>query len=796
MTKGRRIAAWPAIVFALAALTAGWFAALAPSAASAATGKRVALVVGIANYQSVAPLKNTTNDADRMAAMFERLGFEVVKAMDPGRGKFEEALRSFGAKARQAEASVFFYAGHAIEVEGRNWLLPADARLETKQDLRFEAVDVEAVLDQAQAARIAVMFLDACRNNPFATRIASGDTRAAATRGLARIDPAAGVLVAFATAPGQVALDGAGEHSPFTEALLKHIETPGLEIRQLMARVRSDVRRATRDQVPWEQSALEGEFYFRTPAVQPVAAPAPALAAAPPPPPALDPEALFWDSVRGSESEAEISAYLEKFPTGLYASLARNRLAQLKQARAAKTAALASPSPAPAPAAPAPAPTPQGAAPPATAPAPIVAPPIAAPPEPLSRQSVASGAPTLPPAPQSAAPVAPRPETPPSPPIAAPVAGAPALDEGKLVAALAPLGPEAAGREARAYLAAGGFKAMALSPTGAGVWRVAGRDGAAEAEESALEGCQFVNRTPCTLVAAGDRAGGPELRSMARLFYSGGVHRDWIPFVSTATRASAEIAAYGERAGGKAIAVRPDGRTAIRFAAEQRAAEEAALKGCGEGCFLYAAGASIVLSRRATTPLAPAAVAALTPPPAPSPPAVDRGALVKQAKAQLKRVGCYAGAEDESWDAGAKKALADLGRASKRAFPQEPGTDLVTALAKEEGRVCPLVCQRGFVAQGESCVEIVCGEGEVKNSKGVCVVAPVARPKPQRPERPVVRRPPPEERPVVRRPPPVREVVRPAPPRPRPVVTRPRPEPSGGGGGGRCFTAGGRQYCS
>ena len=782
MTKGRRIAAWPAIVFALVALTAGWFAALAPSTASAATGKRVALVVGIANYQSVAPLKNTTNDADRMAAMFERLGFEVVKAMDPGRGKFEEALRSFGAKARQAEASVFFYAGHAIEVEGRNWLLPADARLETKQDLRFEAVDVEAVLDQAQAARIAVMFLDACRNNPFATRIASGDTRAAATRGLARIDPAAGVLVAFATAPGQVALDGAGEHSPFTEALLKHIETPGLEIRQLMARVRSDVRRATRDQVPWEQSALEGEFYFRSPAAQP--APAPALAAAPPPPPALDPEALFWDSVRGSDSEAEISAYLEKFPSGLYAALARNRLAQLRQARAAQVAGL-SPQPAPAVA-------PQPAS-PAVVAAPAVPPPppLATPPESLSRQSVAAAPPSPAPAPQSASPVAPRPVTPPAAP-AAPPAPTAALDEARLVAALAPLGPEAALREARAYLAAPGFKALALAPTGAGFWRVAGRDGAGEAEESALEACQFVHRTPCTLVAAGDRAGGPELRSMARLFYSGGVHRDWVPFVSTQMRASAELAAYGERAGGKAIAVHPDGRLAIRFAADLRAAEEAALQGCGDGCFLYAAGASIVLSRRATTPVAPAAVAALTPPPAPAPPAVDRGALVKQAKAQLKRVGCYAGAEDENWDAGAKKALADLGRASKRAFPQEPGADLVAALAKEEGRVCPLVCQRGFVAKGESCVEVVCAEGEVKNSKGVCVAAPVARPKPQRPERPVVRRPPPQERPVVRRPPPAREIVRPAPP--RPVVTRPRPEPSGGGG--RCFTAGGRQYCS
>lgn len=774
MTTRRAIASTIAAV--CVAVLACCLAALAPAAA--ATAKRVALVVGIADYKAVAPLKNTRNDAERMADTLTRLGFEVTKAIDPGRGAFEEALRGFGAKARQAEASVFFYAGHAIEVEGRNWLLPADAKLETKLDLRFEAIDVEAVLDQAQASRIAVMFLDACRNNPFSERLSRG-VRGEASRGLARIDPAAGVLVAFATAPGQVALDGQGDNSPFTEALLKHIETPGLEIRQLMARVRSDVRRTTREQVPWEQSALEGEFFFKAPPPVVAVAPPPALAAPPPAPPSLDPEALFWDSVRDSESETEISAYLDKFPQGLFAPLARNRLAQLRRQKQA--AAPANPPPAVIPAPPIETPpvaSPPSAAPPATAPA---------------RQTVAVAPPATPPVVPAPPAVSPQPPAPPTAPPVAATPAAPALDEAGLVAELAALGPATATREARAYIAARGAKALARASTGAGVWQVAGRAGATEAEESALEACQFVHRTPCRLVASGDKPGGPELRSMARLFYAGGVNRDWIPFVPATARADAAIAAYPDRAGGKAIALHPEGRLSVRFAADQRAAEEGALKDCGAGCYLYAAGDTVVLSRRLMTPAAPPAVAALTPPPPPAAPAVDPAETVRQIKAQMKRVGCYAGGDGPAWDAGARQALADLGRASRKAFPKEPGPVLLAALSKEEGRVCPLVCRRGFEAKGESCVEIVCDEGEFKNTKGVCVQAPVARRKPPRvrQERPVVR----QERPVVRRPPPVREVVRPAPPKPRPVVTRPRPEPSGGGGG-RCFTAGGRQYCS
>jgi hypothetical protein len=305
-----RAAAWLGALCAMACASAVW----------ADPSRRVALVVGAANYVSVAPLKNTAADATGVAQALTRLGFEVRVEHDPGRAKLEAALRRFGLEARGADASLFFYAGHAIEIQGKNWLIPIDAKLETARDVRLEAVDVDAVMEQAQAARVALLFLDACRNNPFADKLAVG-ARSGPARGLARIDPAAGVFVAFATAPGQVAYDGQGENSPFTSALLRHLEEPGLEVRQLMSRVRADVRRSTRDQAPWEQSALEGEFFFKPPADKP-APPAPA-------PAGFDRDALFWDSVRNSSRREDLEAYLERFPDGAFAVLAKGRIAAL-----------------------------------------------------------------------------------------------------------------------------------------------------------------------------------------------------------------------------------------------------------------------------------------------------------------------------------------------------------------------------------------------------------------------------------------------------------------------------------
>ncbi len=179
---------------------------------------------------------------------------------------------------------MFFYAGHAVEFNGQNYLIPAPAAIQSGRDLPFEAVPLDLVANQLEKARTTLIFLDACRDNPFTLRLGGGE-RGLATRGLAAPGAAStGTLVAFATAPGHTAADGVGDHSPFTRALLANIDVPGLEIRQLLGRVRRQVREETNGtQVPWESSALEGEFYFHPTGPQPAA---PALAARPADPPA------------------------------------------------------------------------------------------------------------------------------------------------------------------------------------------------------------------------------------------------------------------------------------------------------------------------------------------------------------------------------------------------------------------------------------------------------------------------------------------------------------------------------
>lgn len=315
-----------------------WLAAL--FALCMATGhaaeQRVALVVGVSAYRSVPRLPNTVNDAKAIAAALTRVGFQVETLLDPDRPGFETAVRNFGQRARGADASLFFYAGHALELAGRNWLIPATAQLKTDRDLRFETLDLDAILEQTDgASRVSLVFLDSCRDNPFRLQLGAV-TRDVPHGGLGQVRAATGTLVAFSTAPGTVAEDGKGPNSPFTTALLKWIETPGLDVRQMLSEVRREVRESTHGrQIPWENSALEGQFYFRPAAATTRDASTPARP---------DLEALFWDTVRGSRDPAEYRAYLTQFPNGNFAELARSRIAQLEQAaRTGATAPASSP---------------------------------------------------------------------------------------------------------------------------------------------------------------------------------------------------------------------------------------------------------------------------------------------------------------------------------------------------------------------------------------------------------------------------------------------------------------------
>jgi Caspase domain len=242
--------------------------------AVAQTGHRVALVVGISKYNHAPKLTNTTNDASDIAAALKRLGFEVDSLIDPDRAALESSIRSLGRRAEGGEATVFYYAGHALEVGGQNLLVPAPADIQSDRDLRFETVDLDTVLDSVSGrARVSLLILDSCRDNPFSKRLVTS-SRSISLRGLGPIDAAAGTLIAFATAPGKTAEDGDAKNSPFTTALLHNIERPGLEVRRMLGEVRKEVREATAGrQLPWENSALEGEFYFKPPVTAPAASP-------------------------------------------------------------------------------------------------------------------------------------------------------------------------------------------------------------------------------------------------------------------------------------------------------------------------------------------------------------------------------------------------------------------------------------------------------------------------------------------------------------------------------------------
>jgi Caspase domain len=251
-----------------------------PVAPSNGFRRRAALVIGNGKYQFAAPLPNPPNDAADIAQALRKLGFDVVEGRDLDRPGMDNAIRQFGRKLDGADIALFFYAGHGLQVNGKNYLVPVDAKLERPGDLALDAVDIGNVLAQMEAEkRVNLIFLDACRDNPLARSLARslGTRSSAVGQGLASIQSAIGTMIAYATQPDNVALDGEGRNSPFTAALLKHIVTPGLEIGTLMKRVRADVIAATREkQVPWDHSSLIGDVILVGPAA--VIAPAQAVA--------------------------------------------------------------------------------------------------------------------------------------------------------------------------------------------------------------------------------------------------------------------------------------------------------------------------------------------------------------------------------------------------------------------------------------------------------------------------------------------------------------------------------------
>jgi len=308
--------------------------------------KRVALVIGNSAYEHATPLKNPKNDAEAMALALTRVGFDVVQGIDLSHVDFAQSVGEFRKKLRGADVGLLFYAGHGLQVHGQNYLMPTDARLDDETALDFEAVPLRTILRLMERETTTnLVFLDACRDNPLARNLArSMGTRSTALgQGLARVESGLGTLVSFATQPGNVALDGdAGANSPFATGMLKHLDTPGLDVELVMRRVREDVIKSTSgSQVPWSNSSLTGSFIFQDkPKQKP---PAPPVASVPSIKPGavmrgVDPlavELAFWQAAKDAGTPDAYKTYLGKYPGGNFARFAEIHLKELEQVKAA-----------------------------------------------------------------------------------------------------------------------------------------------------------------------------------------------------------------------------------------------------------------------------------------------------------------------------------------------------------------------------------------------------------------------------------------------------------------------------
>lgn len=224
--------------------------------------QRLALVIGNAQYKTISPLRNPINDARAMAQALKDSGFRVSLLENASRRDMLRAINEFGRNLVRGGVGLFYYAGHGVQSNGNNYLIPLGASIERQIDLEYEAVNVGRILAEMGEAknRLNLVILDACRNNPYASEFRS------ANAGLAQISAPTGSLLAYATAPGKAAADGDGANGLYTGKLIRHIRTPGLKLEEVFKQVRRDVLEESGGlQIPWESTSVTGDFYFREP---------------------------------------------------------------------------------------------------------------------------------------------------------------------------------------------------------------------------------------------------------------------------------------------------------------------------------------------------------------------------------------------------------------------------------------------------------------------------------------------------------------------------------------------------
>ncbi|RUU31533.1 caspase family protein [Mesorhizobium sp. M6A.T.Ce.TU.016.01.1.1] len=322
--------------------------------AAAPDAKRVALVIGNSKYVHAVALPNPANDAHLIASTLRNAGFQVIEGVDQDNAGMHSLISRFTEQSYDADLAVIFYAGHGMQVDGRNFLIPVDAELTSPAYLKTRTIQIDdfmAALPPEPA--IGVIILDACRDNPLARTLAASMPKSRSASfgsGLAPIDAKSdgvgtgGILIAYATDPGAIAFDGNGVNSPYSTALARHLTEPGVEIQSALTRVRGQVTETTQGrQRPWHNASLGREVFLgqsavdAAPATKPVAgasgsAPAPAPVTSEPP--SWEVEQRLWDEASKRNTIPFYEAYLEQFPNGRFATVARLNIDQLNQPKA------------------------------------------------------------------------------------------------------------------------------------------------------------------------------------------------------------------------------------------------------------------------------------------------------------------------------------------------------------------------------------------------------------------------------------------------------------------------------
>ncbi|MBZ0148889.1 MAG: caspase domain-containing protein [Pseudorhodoplanes sp.] len=284
------------------------------SASASHAEKRIALVIGNATYQNTPALSNPVNDGEDLAAALRRVGFTVVLERNLNKRGMEGAIARFARMSQDANTALFFYAGHGMQWRGINYLVPVDARMEDEFNLNFELTRLDDVLFGLERAKgVKILVLDACRNNPLLDRLnrTSSTRDLMATRGFAKIETSRGMVIAYSTQINQVAVDGTGRNSPFTQALVKEIDEPGLEIGTMFRRVAAQVNKMTEGrQLPELSVSLLGEFYLNS----------------------RETDLQTWAKIRTSSDPGQLKDFIARYPTSDLLANAQQRLDSIERA--------------------------------------------------------------------------------------------------------------------------------------------------------------------------------------------------------------------------------------------------------------------------------------------------------------------------------------------------------------------------------------------------------------------------------------------------------------------------------